>query len=218
TAAAAAAVPRRNDLGSGRPRLDPLEDRAQRVVVARVRPQLLGRELAPTRVACGEAWARAQSVDLAAIAQRESGGAAALDRGHRGLDRRRACVDDEQGLAQYFGPRRANTRATAQEATRVAGLSARLVSTMGTRAPSTMPADCASPRYSSCLASMLPDSRSGTTRTSACPATGDSTPLIFAASSEIALSNASGPSTIPPGICLRSAILHSPAAAIGETL
>ena len=44
---------------------------------------------------------------------------------------------------------------------------ARLVSTIGTRAPSTTPASTASARYSSCLATMLPDSRSGTTRMSA---------------------------------------------------
>ena len=36
--------------------------------------------------------------------------------------------------------------------------------------------------------------------------------LVRAASSEIALSNASGPSRMPPVICPRSAILHSAAA------
>ena len=40
---------------------------------------------------------------------------------------------------------------------------------------------------------MLPASRSGTTRICARPATGDSMPLILAASGSIALSNASGP-------------------------
>src|SRR5262249_29399116 len=117
-----ALVPRRNDLGSGRLRLDPLEDGPQRVVVARVRREWRGRELAPVCVAGGEACARSESVDLAPVAQRESSGGAALDRVHRELDRRRARVDDEQGLAQYFGPLRANTRVAAQEATRVAGL------------------------------------------------------------------------------------------------
>ena len=46
------------------------------------------------------------------------------------------------------------------------------------------------------------------------PATSDVMPLIFAASLLIALSNASGPSSTPPVICPRSAILHSAAASI----
>jgi hypothetical protein len=37
-------------------------------------------------------------------------------------------------------------------------------------------------------------------------------PLILAASGEMALSKASGPSTMPPVICPRSAILQSAAA------
>src|ERR1700722_18270714 len=41
---------------------------------------------------------------------------------------------------------------TAHEASRDLALSARLVNTIGTRAPSTMPAASASARYSSCLA------------------------------------------------------------------
>ena len=63
--------------------------------------------------------------------------------------------------------------AIAHEATRVSAVSARLVSTIGARAPSTTPAVSALARYSSCLASMLPASRSGTTNMSALPATGD---------------------------------------------
>ena len=83
---------------------------------------------------------------------------------------------------------------------------------MGSLAPSTMPALAASPRYSSCLASMLPLSRSGTTSTSAWPATGETMPLVRAAATDTALSKASGPSSTPPVICPRSAILHSAAA------
>jgi hypothetical protein len=73
------------------------------------------------------------------------------------------------------------TMATAVEAVRVSAESARLVSTIGTRAPSTMPEVSASARYSSCLASMLPDSMSGTSRMSAWPATADLMPLVRAA-------------------------------------
>jgi len=100
----------------------------------------------------------------------------------------------------------------AQEAARVSAVSARLVSTMGTRAPTTTPVISASARYSSCFASMLPDSRSGTTRMSARPATAERMPLVLAATMEMALSKASGPSSTPPVIWPRSAILHRAAA------
>src|SRR5690606_38843273 len=76
--------------------------------------------------------------------------------------------------------------AMAHDAARVSAVSARLVNTIGTRAPSTTPAISALARYSSCLASMLPDSMSGTTRMSALPATVDTIPLVLAATSEIA--------------------------------
>ncbi|CFP15955.1 Uncharacterised protein [Bordetella pertussis] len=102
--------------------------------------------------------------------------------------------------------------ATAHEARRVWALSARLVRTMGTRAPSTMPAAWALARKLRFLASMLPASRSGTTRTCARPATGETMPLTCAASGLMALSSASGPSSMPPWIWPRSAILHSAAA------
>src|SRR5258705_6058591 len=61
---------------------------------------------------------------------------------------------------------------------------------------------------------MFPDSRSGTTRICARPATSDLMPLMRAASRSIALSKASGPSSSAPVICLRSAILHSAAASM----
>src|SRR5438034_533436 len=195
--------------------LDPGEDRAERVVVAGCRPHRLVRELGTGRIMRDEVGTRAETIDLTAEAPRERR-RSLTDFKHRELDRRRARVYDEQEATQYFGPRRAERRATAHEAMRAGEVSARLVNTIGTRAPSTSPASCASPRYSSCLASMLPDSRSGTTRMSARPATADSIPLAFAAASEIALSKASGPSRIPPVICLRSAILQSAAASIVE--
>src|SRR2546425_4015661 len=206
-------VPRGDHGRLRRARLDPGEDRAERVVMADRRPPGLVREPGAGRIMRDEVGARAQTVDLAAEAPRERR-RSLTDFEHRELDRRRARVDDEQDATQYFGPRRAKRSATAHEAMRAGALSARLVKTNGRRGPSTTPASCASPRYSSCLASMLPDSRSGTTRISAWPATGDSMPLAFAASSEIALSKASGPSRIPPVICLRSAILQSAAASI----
>ena len=43
-------------------------------------------------------------------------------------------------------------------------------------------------------------------------------PLLIAASSEIALSNASGPSRMPPVIWPRSAILHKAAASMVERM
>src|SRR5262245_58030976 len=94
--------------------------------------------------------------------------------------------------------------------------SAREVSTIGTRAPSTMPAASALVRKVRFLASMLPASRSGTTRICARPATSDVMPLILAASGSAALSKASGPSSTPPVICPRSAILQSAAASMVE--
>ena len=75
-----------------------------------------------------------------------------------------------------------------------------------------MPALSAPARYCNCLASMLPASMSGTTRMSACPATGETMCLVRAASRLMALSKASGPSISPPVIWPRSAILHSMAA------
>ena len=87
---------------------------------------------------------------------------------------------------------------------------------IGTRAPSTIPAASALARKIRFLASMLPASRSGTTRIWAWPATADLMPLILAASGSIALSKASGPSTTPPVICPRSAILQSAAASMVE--
>ena len=94
--------------------------------------------------------------------------------------------------------------------------SAREVRMIGTRAPSTMPAASALARKIRFFASMLPASRSGTTRICARPATSDLMPLIRAASGSIALSKASGPSRTPPVICPRSAILHSAAASMVE--
>src|SRR5271154_3080163 len=94
----------------------------------------------------------------------------------------------------------ASSDATAQEVTLDSDESARLVSMIGTRAPKTIPARLAPPRYSSCLASMFPDSRSGTTRISDSPATADFRFLTFAASLLTAVSKASGPSRIAPVI------------------
>ena len=51
-------------------------------------------------------------------------------------------------------------------------------------------------------------------RMSGSPATSDRMPFVFAASLLMALSKASGPSSIPPVICPRSDILHSAAASM----
>jgi hypothetical protein len=61
-----------------------------------------------------------------------------------------------------------------------------------------MPADDAPARWINCLAIMLPLSRLGVTRMSAWPATSETMPLAATAAGEIALSKASGPSTLPP--------------------
>ena len=67
-------------------------------------------------------------------------------------------------------------------------------------------------QYSSCLASMLPLSRSGTTRMSAWPVTGETSFLICGRLLAHCRVEASGPSRMPPVIWPRSAILHSAAA------
>ena len=108
----------------------------------------------------------------------------------------------------------ARSFATAQLAILERTLSARLVRMIGTRAPSTRPALSALARKLSCLASMLPASRSGTRRMSGSPATFDVMPFTRAASRLMALSNASGPSSRPPVIWPRSAILQSAAASM----
>src|SRR3982751_1039075 len=71
--------------------------------------------------------------------------------------------------------------ATAQEASRAVSSSARLVRMIGTFAPRTIPAESASARNDRLFASMLPASRSGTTRMFARPATGEEIFLIAAA-------------------------------------
>ena len=76
--------------------------------------------------------------------------------------------------------------ATAHDARRVSSESARLVRMIGTRAPSTMPAASAFARNDRLFASILPASRSGTTRMFARPATGEAIRLIAAASALIA--------------------------------
>ena len=141
------------------------------------------------------------------------------------LDAGRARIDDQDRV--HRGSRRwqrrsfrdahgRRERAAAQEARRERTESAREVRMIGTRAPSTMPAKSALAMNDRFFASMLPASRSGTTRICARPATSDLMPLIRAASGSIALSKASGPSRMPPVIWPRSAILHSAAASMVE--
>ena len=193
---------------------------------ARARPRARARALAPsasrrasrrpaslaTKLRRGE-----QALDLAAQVRRQLAAA---------LDEQRELELDEPAFRTTIAsamhsclrvPRLARCAWPAASSPRprraaCARVSARLVSTIGTRAPSTMPALSAPARYCSCLATMLPASRSGTSRMSAWPATGETIFLIRAASSLIALSKASGPSSRPPVIWPRSAILHSVAA------
>ena len=86
----------------------------------------------------------------------------------------------------------------------------------GTVAPRTSPAPSAWLTKASCLASMLPASIPGTTRMLARPATPPVSPLVRAAPMSTALSMASGPSTWPPRIWPRSAILDRSAASIED--
>ena len=86
------------------------------------------------------------------------------------------------------------TAATTVERYRVRGLSARLVSTTGTRAPRTNPAAVELHRYCNCLTSALPVSTPGTSRMSGSPAMAEAIPFARAASAEMASSKASGPS------------------------
>src|SRR5262249_31517946 len=133
------AVPRGDHLGACRAGLDPREHRAERIVMRDTGGQPIVSQLHAGLVFRDEARARPQAVDLTADEQRRRGRALA-DFEYRELDRGRARVEDEEYAAQYFGPRRANRSAMAHEAMRVRGSSARLVRTIGTRAPSTSPA------------------------------------------------------------------------------
>ena len=96
----------------------------------------------------------------------------------------RCSADADRSTSPWSACRRAwaASIATAQLAIRDRTLSARLVRMIGTRAPSTRPALSALARKLSCLARMLPASRSGASRMSGSPATSDVMPLIFAAS------------------------------------
>src|SRR5258706_5726599 len=158
-------------------------------------------------------WLRPDAVDLALDPAAEQ--ALVLGGEHLELDARGARIDDQDGVHGAHAAcglvslrsASAYSTATAHDAVRASTLSAREVSTIGTRAPSTMPAASALARNDRFLASMLPASRSGTTRIWARPATSEWMPLMRAASRSMALSNASGPSRMPPVIWPRSAIL-----------
>ena len=77
------------------------------------------------------------------------------------------------------------------------GVNAATAAVAGSSIMSVAPAVAASPRYSSCLASMLPLSRSGTTRMSARPATSETMPLVRAAATDLAAQRVvSGASTL----------------------
>ena len=92
----------------------------------------------------------------------------------------------------------------------------RAVRTIGTRAPSTIPAASAWARKLRFFASCPAQPQGRSTADLGVLATGRVIPLIRAASGSVALSKASGPSSIPPVICPRSAILQS-AAALSST-
>ena len=134
------------------------------------------------------------------------------------LEARRAGIDDKNCIHRFtrrqpppsFGGHLRKARRPQRYAMRLRTELAGDVRTIGTRAPSTRPAASAFARNVRFLASMFPASRSGTTRNWARPATGELMPFIFAASGSIALSNASGPSSTPPGRGPRSAIYTKP--------
>src|SRR5581483_2956126 len=176
-------------------------------------------ERMPLGILAQQTRSRADALDLTFHPPLEA--VAGRDREELKLDARAAGIYDEDGLWHCYARigsvvRRlcASSMATAHDAMRVRTLSAREVRMMGTRAPSTMPAASAPDRNVRFFASMLPASRSGTTRIWARPATGDLMPLMRAASGLMALSKASGPSSSAPEIWPRSAILQSAAASI----
>src|SRR5215211_1499368 len=123
-----------------------------------------------------------------------------LDAGGAGVENNNSVLHHATAFCRLSRRAFATSAGTAQDASRAVTESARLVRTMGTRAPTTIPAASASAMKIRLFASMFPASRSGTTRTSARPATGESIFLILAAPKLIALSNASGPSRMPPTI------------------
>src|SRR5262249_564386 len=123
-----------------------------------------------------------------------------FDAGRPGVDDKDRVHRNQPDMAAARRRASAYSTATAHDAIRLRTESAREVRMMGTRAPSTRPAASALERKTRFFASMFPASRSGTTRICALPATGDWMPLIRAASGSMALSNANGPSTIPPVI------------------
>src|ERR1700677_967079 len=105
------------------------------------------------------------------------------------FEARRTGIQHKNSVNHGFAPLcRASSSAIAHDPSLASLPAERLVRMIGTRAPSTIPAICASARYSSCFASMLPASRSGTTKMSARPATGEVIPFVQAESAETALS------------------------------
>ena len=159
-----------------------------------------------------EPWMHSDSGACYADVIRIDAGALAGSCRHFGTSIATPCGPLQPAVPRFGRCASASSAITTVEARRERTESARLVSTMGTRAPSTMPALSAPARYCSCLAIMLPASRSGASRMLARPATLDSIFLVRAASSLTALSKASGPSSKPPVIWPRSAILHRIAA------
>src|SRR5580704_18800562 len=101
------------------------------------------------------------------------------------LGRRHLRLRHRMAAAALLRRASATRLATAQDARRVITESARLVRMIGTRAPRTTPAAAAPARNERLLASMFPDSKSGTTSTFARPATGETMCLIAAASALI---------------------------------
>ena len=158
------------------------------------------------KVAPGPASHRRRACHPAAVSRMRAGGPPA-PAAHRAAAGKKVAGRQRRCAA-------ATIDAIAHDASRASSESARLVRMIGTRAPSTIPAVSAPARNDRLLASMLPASRSGTTSRLARPATGETMCLIAAASGQIALSSASGPSSTAPVICPRSAILHSAAASI----
>src|SRR3569833_3125748 len=202
-------------------RRDDLAGRGAMVEAVR-RPALFGHDGA-FAVHHIEAGSHAELFHLAAEEQ-ACGGVAAIEReldaGGTGIDHGEAgfgfAGGFRHGIAVLARLAATSRLAMAQDASRVSSSSARLVRMIGTRAPSTIPAPSAAARSARRLASMLPASRSGTIRMSARPPTGELIFLTATASGLMALSSASGPSSMPPVIWPRSAILHRAAASIVE--
>src|SRR5437016_1368555 len=141
---------------------DPLQQHTKRLLVTQCGRHFFDCEpFVYQPLACGipyqEAGFAANAFDLSPIEKGKSIHPFPGDE-QRELDTGRADIECENHVGHAFALRVlcASNRASAQEAICARELSARLVNMMAARAPTTMPLDCASARYSNCIAPSSP--------------------------------------------------------------